>query len=282
MDPAAQVENALRSKVWVPDKADPFFGPFLKIERANFHIDDLATKIAEFVEREPYAVVAEEHGDGKFSWTVRVKENIPHHWSTIIGDAIHNLRDALDLGNFAIPPVGPRDDRWTFFPSGDDEQAFERRLKDGLEKWASTRVIGVFKTGIQPYFGGHSPLLHSLHQLAIMDKHRLIVPVVNEVHIHSVRAKDGTWAKYGPTDINFMSDFVGLTEDGTILVQTPFLEGVDVGDNANASLSITFDKSAARVDYCKVVSTLLAMRNSVEDALTDLRVCFDPPPNPPI
>lgn len=38
-----------------------------------------------------------------------------------------------------------------------------------------------------------------------------------------------------------MSDFVGVTEDGTILVQTPFLEGVDIGVNANASLLITFD-----------------------------------------
>lgn len=280
-DLQSALAESLRTNTWKPAKGDPFFGPFLKVERASFHINDLAGKINRFIERKPYVVVAENYGNGELAWTVRVKEDIPSDWATIVGDAVHNLRDALDIGISALPSragIIDRNSRWTFFPSGDDEDAFKRTLKKGLKKWATDDIIGVLKTGIQPYFGGNSPLLRSLSHLAIMDKHYLIAPVVHEVHIHSLKAE----TEFGFQYIPFMNTYAGMVEDGTIVVRTPPREGINVGDHANASLFIGFDQSVARVDYLRVIPTLLEMRNSVEDALVDLRPRFDPPPIPPI
>lgn len=274
MDFERQIADMVRGNTWRALKGDPFYGVSLKIERADFHINDLQLQINAFLARNPYKVVAEKYAEAGvigFAWTLRVGESIPEHFPNIIGDAIHNLRDALDHSVSAIARSTGHSDRGKYFPSANSPESFKAAIEEGLEKWAPTKVINVLKTGIQPYFGGHSPLLRSLHKLSVIDKHRLIAPVISEVEMRYIPRGAGE------TPIPLLHRVAGPIEDGAILTTTSRYGGAQIGDEANTAFFIGFNESDARVDYLKVVPTLLAMRNAVEDAQLWLRECIDPP-----
>lgn len=80
--------------VHMPDSLD---GVRLKMARADEHLDALQNELAEFLSREPYSVFTVETDDGDKVWRLRVNEDPPLRWSAILGDAVHNLRAALDL-----------------------------------------------------------------------------------------------------------------------------------------------------------------------------------------
>src|SRR6266446_6909759 len=91
-----------RSKPVSPDRAtmaapDPFESAKLLIERAGEHVDDFKRKCDEFFKRKPYAqFVDTQSKPGKELYKLRLTEEIPVRWSTIVADAISNLRHALD------------------------------------------------------------------------------------------------------------------------------------------------------------------------------------------
>ena len=72
-------------------------GSKLKIERAKCHIQELEAAIQAFHDTNPYDLIHEiDPGTGENVWRVVVKERLPSQLSAIIGDAVHNLRCALD------------------------------------------------------------------------------------------------------------------------------------------------------------------------------------------
>ncbi len=76
---------------------DPFESAKLLIERAGEHVDDFKRKCDEFFKRKPYAqFVDTQSKPGKELYKLRLTEEIPVRWSTIVADAISNLRHALD------------------------------------------------------------------------------------------------------------------------------------------------------------------------------------------
>jgi hypothetical protein len=76
----------------------PFDGPKLKVRRAEYHISDLHTRIDTFLARDPYRIVLEDDPEtGKPAWFVRITEDLSDDIPLVIGDAVHNLRSALDL-----------------------------------------------------------------------------------------------------------------------------------------------------------------------------------------
>src|SRR5579885_274563 len=68
-----------------------------KIERAKHHVGDLQVLEAAFRQSNSYRFVAEK--DAKSGYTrfrVEIRDHLPYEFSCVIGDAIHNLRTALD------------------------------------------------------------------------------------------------------------------------------------------------------------------------------------------
>lgn len=79
-------------------RSDVWRGIWLKIERAKDHVRDLDLKIDEFMRRKPYAAeVSREQATGHHVISALVSEQPPPWWGTIAGDAVQNLRSALDL-----------------------------------------------------------------------------------------------------------------------------------------------------------------------------------------
>lgn len=76
---------------------DVLFETKLKIERAKRHIDEFEFVTKAYFDGNPYEIIHEIHPEsGENVWRILVKEALPSVMSVIAGDAIHNLRTALD------------------------------------------------------------------------------------------------------------------------------------------------------------------------------------------
>ncbi len=134
--------------------------------------------IRAFIVKEPFQLVAhEDPATRDLIYRVAIDEQPPMEWATVLGDAVHNLRSALDLMAVALVAEnsGPQAvTRKTAYPVSDDERTFKRsgiRLLDG----ASDRALRLTRL-LKPYAGG-CDTLWELHVLDIDDKHKLLVPV---------------------------------------------------------------------------------------------------------
>src|SRR5258708_31287825 len=91
-----------------------FRGPFLKTERAEHHINHLEDVFRGYVRASKKAVAP------KFNRKVRERQiggNFPQHTSTILGDALHNLRAALDHAYcILVEANGGTVNKYTRFP----------------------------------------------------------------------------------------------------------------------------------------------------------------------
>ena len=152
--------------------------PLLKIERAEHRINDLNGKLAGFLAEKPFETVTR-YDPERDEFTLRRKTNksIPSEFSLIIGDAVHNLRCALDLTIFGL--IGARAQRpeAVQFPFGKDAERFKSVFMQRQIAVAGEHVQRAIHE-LRPYGGGNY-LLYGLHELDITDKHKLIVPVAS-------------------------------------------------------------------------------------------------------
>src|SRR5688572_21974911 len=98
-----------------------FEGAFLKIERANHHVQQFEAIVRAYVMDNVKALRPESNPN---RWKNRsLGGRIPRHTPTIVGDAIHNLRTSLDHAYCALVEAnGGIIDRYAHFPFGDTRQ----------------------------------------------------------------------------------------------------------------------------------------------------------------
>ncbi|WP_430431165.1 hypothetical protein [Oceanicaulis sp.] len=158
---------------------NPFSGCLAKLNRAKKHIADFDAFERDFIKSKPYEVVKKPNDDGKTcDHILTVRQHLPVEMALLIGDAIHNLRAALDIMLCEAFRIRGRSTREVRFPFCSEESEFS--------KIADRRDVGRepdikrFIEGIKPYWGGNDAL-RGLHQLDIQDKHLLIIPVCTVV-----------------------------------------------------------------------------------------------------
>jgi hypothetical protein len=150
-------------------------GIWLKIERAREHVRDLETRMIAFLRQKPYkAVLSQETATGQHVISARVEEQPPIWWGAIAGDAVRNLRSALDLlvyqlvlTNGAFPTTE------TGFPiatSAADYLALSEQSLAGVAGPVRAQI-----DGLHPYRGGNAALWR-LEQLAGVDRRSGLVP----------------------------------------------------------------------------------------------------------
>lgn len=165
------------------------FGPAaLKVERANHHINDLNAQINAFIARKPFGFVRKEnHTQGKALVRTDQYEPIPTAVSLIAGDAIHNLRAALDMVMYGILHQVAKDPTRIAFPiAWRGPEALEGAINKGQANLCRKEVIDEIKA-LEPYPRGRY-LLHELHELDVIDKHRLIITTTHETLIRASEA----------------------------------------------------------------------------------------------
>lgn len=172
------------------DPVGPFQGPVLKLERAKHHIDDFIAQAEAFYDK-PGGQFTIEHNPQTRQRTlsVNIDPAVPDHFALIIGDAIHNLRSALDhLTWDIVSPFNPPRPKDVQFPFCQKAESFEAILAQRQVTLASVEVVEKFRE-LKPYLGGND-LLYALHQLDIADKHQLVLTINSLVGFDRLNIRD--------------------------------------------------------------------------------------------
>ena len=157
-----------------------FDGSRLKIKRARHHMGDLMNEIRAFLLREPfYLEIVAGSAPGTKNWIVHVREEVPADFSAILGDAIHNLRAALDLLACELVRLNGKSDDNVAFPFSKSAATYGNALTERNMSRASLAALALMKT-LQPYHGGNEQL-RAIHDLDIMDKHIMLIPATDMV-----------------------------------------------------------------------------------------------------
>lgn len=164
---------------WYPSgsTSDPFNSSRRKIIRAKEHIDDLTVTIRAFVDAGAYKQVVEDDPNrpGYKLHKIKLTQTIPPAIENIAGDAITNLRSALDHACFAVATAsGNSDPQNAYFPFARNAERLETAIK-GRCKDIPQEIYPFFRN-LKPYDGGDE-LLWTLNLLCNADKHRVITPM---------------------------------------------------------------------------------------------------------
>jgi hypothetical protein len=148
-----------------------------KIARAKQHITDLEREINAFHASHPYERVVELDPDDPSKSLHKFKLTQPLPWilDCIVGDAVHNLRDALDTAVYSIAiAAGKTDPKHTAFPFAGSPEHFERNAL-GRCKDLPKEILAVFRA-YQPYRAGND-MLWALNDICVRSKHTLLAPL---------------------------------------------------------------------------------------------------------
>lgn len=178
-----------------------FTGPFLKTERAKHHIDHLKRVFDAHIMANKNALRPKRHGQ-VWKPVAPIGTPLPPHTPTIIGDAMHNLRASLDHAYCILVEANGCD--ISTHPKRSNikfpftEKGTRQDLKGSINGHAklgiapSQAVIDHIFGVIQPYPGGNGSDLLAVHVLDIADKHMMLLPTEQEVHIHNLETEDGS------------------------------------------------------------------------------------------
>lgn len=160
-----------------------FYGPNLKMDRAEHHINELESIFRRYVIDNMRRARPKKKRDGREVPSRRVGSKLPEHVPTVLGDAIHNLRVALDHAyTIVVEANGGTTTDWTVFKFGKDRQSLEGSMKGAKEDRLPDAIITRILDEIEPYEGGKLSL-YDLHRLDITDKHSVLLPLHRAMHI---------------------------------------------------------------------------------------------------
>jgi hypothetical protein len=262
-------ENSGQWQWFVDDPEDPLLGPQLKLERARRLMDEFDAAFDDFKKSQTRKDVPELNADRRYyEFKFRMKQ--PTRLAPIVGDIIHNLRSALDLLACDLARMNGRTSRTamaeTWFPIFGSEAEFRNGADKKIRHLspADQEIIRALK----PYKGGNDTLWQ-LHQLDILDKHRLILPAVLAVSVTDVLI--GPVAGEGKprmlAEFNAKLHREGVLKDGDVLFRVPasvMEQPTEI--EMKATLNVVFSETKI-VDGEPVRGTLIRFGKAVQDVI---------------
>jgi len=227
----------------------------LKVERAEKHIGDLVEMVGAFTETDDFHSVRIEFDERQRTNHLRVDmlmSRFPgNHIALTIGDALHNLRSALDLLWYQVVlECNGNPGNWTTFPVRDTRQELAGVLKSALNLKRITIPVSNFVLNeIKSYRTGN-PLIWSLNNLNIRDKHQLLVPVLQMMALTGLRLEDDKGLPLYHDHVWFMD------ESGNIRLREADNIKVTVKDKGRLTAAILFDFGVPPFESEGVVMTL--------------------------
>lgn len=227
-------------------------GVYLKLERAETHIETVREKIDAFRKRKPapfgFRTEKNPRPDKSVEYVLYaiVRKPPPPELAPIIGDALHNIRSALEHLAYELAPPRIRQARQTQFPIFTDECRFKvlsPKMIRGIKGDERTLIERV-----QPYVASNPPStdpLAILNELSNLDKHRLLVPMIAAVAATSV------WVASDNADIRFTHVEAGpVKHDAKIVAFTasPKDPSKDMKVTPQSGLQIQLSETGANFD----------------------------------
>jgi hypothetical protein len=158
----------------------------LKLERAQEHLRTMTLAMDDYVKRRPrsYGIESVDRSPTtSFRYVLRLAEPVPPMLSVILGEAIHDMRSALDQCVFQLYAAnnGGKERSGTAFPIVTEPQEYQKHRRDDIRGLGAG--VKDFIEKLQPYPDRTLPVhdsLCSLNALWNRDKHRM-------VHIWGIR-----------------------------------------------------------------------------------------------
>jgi hypothetical protein len=163
----------------------------LKIDRANKHIRDIERRIRRLEESYSATIqINPKFGYQEIKYDLSDKTAI-EDISLFIGDALHNMKCALDYGWLIVlerhAPAAIN--RKTQFPAYESFDALEQAMKRTKIDILSPALFNFMLTKIKPYSGAND-VIWDVKQLNILDKHRLLLPLIHYTGIAGLEMED--------------------------------------------------------------------------------------------
>ncbi|WP_432986325.1 hypothetical protein [Dactylosporangium sp. CA-233914] len=217
----------------------------MKISRARARLEELTTSIEGWLKENPISVEEREVDSDRVEYVYRQRESVPEELGAIIGESLHCARTALDhLAWDLVVAGGGRPDKRTYFPIFDKPRP-RSAVADAMKGASRQAVQDVFD--LSPWRGGDDELWH-LHELDIVDKHRLLL-AVGSAH-RNVAIGGGRWNPWGDErgfemPILFLrpADQQFPMQDGAVLFSTlrsAVADGMTLARFAGATIEILF------------------------------------------
>ena len=226
----------------------------LKIDRANKHIAEVES-LALSLERDYASSIEVQEKTGGQS----IKYECPDFGDRLIdialatGDAIHNLRTALDyawvetIDRLKLPQT-----KFRKFPFRETPKMLDDALTGGEIDQTSPALFKKITTDIKPYRAGNI-YLWALHDFDITDKHKLLLPIVDCTSAVSVSVEDEKGVTY---EISSMPRFGSMG-----LIYLDFFPNIKIKDNGHIAISILFPQGSA-LDGCVIPHELHMLAHS--------------------
>jgi hypothetical protein len=247
---------------------EPFYASHLKIERAKQHISDLQARILAFQASDFYTInIGNDSETGDDILHFKETRSLPDDIALIIGDALHNLKGALDIAvnEIVFSRLGHYDD-FTRFPFRKTKDELINAIKGGLIHQASKTVADLIVESVKPYKGGNDALW-ALHELNILDKHRLLLPVLRMKALHDIRIEDdrgqpvpvGTWF--------FSGDSI------SIIPERRGNRNIKITNKGKPTLVVLFDKGLP-MEGQAVLPCLVQLTEAVTGVIESIKAVF--------
>jgi hypothetical protein len=251
-------------------KSAPFYGSRLKVHRAEHHINDLEAIFNGYAIENVHGVRRKTHRDRGIDPGTRLGGDLPHFVPAILGDAVHNLRVALDYAYVALTRknFGSVND-YTRFPFMQDRQTLVGTINGHKVKRKtpipSDTVVKIIAEDIQPYVNGKLSL-YELHRLDITDKHVILIPTQRVLKIDRLDVLDqhGRPTGGGISGISFILS----NQSDTNMSVVGFAGGASgiLHGNPKDAVLVIFDKGQPFEDK-GVIDTLRMLTKNVTVAL---------------
>ena len=255
----------------------------LKVERAKKHIGEFDLERVKFLSPNPYAATPEYYVEHDATvWYLDKWQDVPGEILLPYGDAVHNLRSALDYLWWQLIKVygaTPDPKKRPTFPIFKDPESFEKYLsKPSREVEAVIKRVENALRGTRSYKGGNDTLW-GLNELDYIDKHRfLIVATIGVEHI-GVEVGGKALERLFPGHIQLShplpqrtawfhpttSDLLGAKQGDPILIMKGNFE-------ANQDVQLSFDIALTEPEVFKgkpLLKTIISARESVEKILSE-------------
>jgi hypothetical protein len=153
----------------------------LKVDRAKKHI----AEVNDFLKkRRPFRYTVEtDYEAGKRSIGAKRNEAVIREIALAMGDAIHNLRSALDhrVWELVSPHCTESERKQIQFPFPKSPEDIKVRFEARKIHRAPKEVWDALES-LKPYSGGNDDLV-LIHELDVIDKHKLLVPTADYTRI---------------------------------------------------------------------------------------------------
>jgi hypothetical protein len=204
-------------------------GPLAKLRRAREHVDELEGYIGSRLRGQTYHLAHQFDADSRvYKLLFEEPPAMPPEFGVRIGDAVHNLRSALDhlvwqliRANGRNPKQQPASPQFPIY-------AAKPVPRDDWDPWARIEWVSpparTFIEGFQPYQPGNGGIddpLAVLQKLSNRDKHRVIVPVYlgHEFDVEPVLSRLAGSPDVGPIDLPFYIWPGGVLKERTVIAR---------------------------------------------------------------